>query len=134
MNEDRVLASSHGQFVLRKWDGTNRSGMEPVCDKVLVLVDPAVQKTRGGIIMTDANVETQTLASTTGILVSVGPQAFVYDSERIVRWEGERPPAGTRVYFERYAGQEYTSVDGKMYRIMKDRQIGGMQVPVEAAT
>ena len=124
MNEDRVLASSHGQFVLRNWDGTNRSGMEPVCDKVLVLVDPAVQKTRGGIIMTDANVETQTLASTTGILVSVGPQAFVWDSDRTTKWEGEKPEPGVRVYFQRYAGQEYAGDDGELYRVMQDRSIG----------
>lgn len=132
--QDRILATQHGQFEMAEWNGCNESGIIPLCDKVLVLVDKAVEKTRGGVIISEVSAEVQTLASTTGVMIAVGPQAFVYDSERIVRWEGERPPAGTRVYFERYAGQEYTSVDGKMYRIMKDRQIGGMQVPVEAAT
>ena len=129
--KDRILSTEHGQFEMADWNGRNDSGIMPLCDKVLVLVDKAMEKTRGGIVIPGASAETQTLGSTTGVMVAIGPQAFVYDSERIVRWEGEKPPAGSRIFFERYAGQEYTGVDGKMYRLMKDRQIGGVEIPVE---
>jgi co-chaperonin GroES (HSP10) len=125
---ERLLKTLHGQFVMREWDGHNRSGIEPVCDKVLVLVDPAAAKTSGGIIMTETVNEQQTLASTTGLLVAVGPQAFAYDSRRLTHWEGERPKRGMRVFFERYAGQDYNGSDGNLYRIMQDTSIGGYSV------
>jgi co-chaperonin GroES (HSP10) len=125
MNEDRVLKTEHGHFELSAWPGKNLSGIEPLCDKVLVLVDNAMDKTRGGIIITEVAAGTQTLSSCTGILVAVGPQAFLWDSDRSTRWEGERPAAGLRVVFTKYAGLEYPGLDGRLYRLMQDRQIGG---------
>ena len=134
MQEDRVLVTEHGHFVLRAWDGANGSGITPLSDKVLVLVDEALEATRGGIIITDQAKGTQTLASTSGILVAVGPQAFVWDSDRAAKWEGERPAAGLRVLFQRYAGQEYTGKDGRLYRLIQDRQIGGSMGMAEVET
>jgi hypothetical protein len=32
-----------------------------------------------------------------------------------------------RVCFERFGGQEYTGTDGRLYRLMQDRAIGGTQ-------
>ena len=131
--KDRILSTKHGQFEMAAWNGRNESGIVPLCDKVLVLVDEAVEKTRGGIVLTATSAEVNTLGSVTGCLIAIGPLAFMYDSDRIVRWEGERPQPGARVYFEKYAGQEYEGLDGKMYRVMKDRQIGGLQVLPESA-
>jgi co-chaperonin GroES (HSP10) len=62
--------------------------------------------------------------------VAVGEQAFAYDTRRLVYWEGERPKAGSRVWFQKYAGFEYTGHDGLMYRVMEDRQIAAMDIPV----
>lgn len=129
--EQRILSTHHGQYELAPWDGRNLSGIGPLCDKVLVLVDTAMGTTTGGIIITDSLQENQTLASTTGLLVAVGPQAFAYDSDRTVKWEGERPQPGSRVYFQKYAGQEYTGLDGLLYRLMADRSVAGMAIPSE---
>lgn len=130
MKEGRILKTRHGTFDLAPWNGLNESGIEPLCDKVLVRVDAALAKV-GSIHITDQSADQQTLASTTGLLVAVGPQAFVWNSDRTVRWEGERPAAGTRVCFERYAGQEYYGVDGVLYRVMDDRSIGAAHIVQE---
>jgi co-chaperonin GroES (HSP10) len=76
-------------------------------------------------MLTDQTSDTQTLSSTTGILVAVGDQAFVWDSDRATRWEGDKPKAGARVCFQRYSGQEYFGLDGQLYRVLQDRSIGG---------
>lgn len=125
MNEDRVLATEHGHYDLRAWDGLNRSGITPLSDKVLVLCDEGMSTSRGGLIITDQSVARQTLASTTGIAVAMGPMAFLWDADRSFEWKGERPEPGMRIMFQRFAGQEYTGKDGRLYRLIQDRQIGG---------
>jgi chaperonin GroES len=121
---ERTIATARGIYKMADWDGVNRSGGRPVCDTVLVLVDEAVTKTAGGIFTTDATQEQVSLSSCTGVIVAIGPQAFAYDSDRLVKWEGERPAVGQRVWFQRYAGQEHYGLDGRLYRIMQDRTIG----------
>jgi chaperonin GroES len=125
-----VLTTQYGMYELAAFDGVNRSGLQPLCDKVLVLCDEATTETEGGIIITDQSQEKTTLAAITGVLIACGPQAFAYDSHRLVHWEGDRPKPGNRVYFQRYAGFEYWGRDGRMYRIMEDRQIAAIEIPV----
>lgn len=131
---ERILKTRHGTFALAGWNGRNESGIEPLCDKVLVRVDAAMSRTSGGIIITDDTSERQTLSSTTGVLVALGPQAFTWNTDRTVRWEGGRPEPGIRVCFARYAGQEYDGFDGAMYRVMEDRSIAGTQGMAERDT
>ena len=90
-----------GRFNIVAWSGRNTSGLRALCDKVIVLPDQAAE-TVGSIIIPDEIKANIGLAATTGILVSVGPQAFAYNSRRTVYWEGERPKAGDRVYFQKY--------------------------------
>lgn len=123
--EDRFIETTqYGSYVLAPWTGTNTAGFRPVCDRVLVLPDQAMDMTAGGIIIPDMVQDTLGAAAMTGILVAIGPQAFAYDSERLVRWEGERPQPGTRVWFQKFAGQEYQGRDGLLYRCMQDKLIG----------
>jgi co-chaperonin GroES (HSP10) len=103
----------------------NRSGIEPLCDKVLVLVDPAENMTQGGIEIPGSIVDQHSVASTTGIIVAAGQQAFNWDSDRVHQWTGDKPGPGTRVVFEKYGGQEYSGIDGRIYRLMQDRTVGG---------
>lgn len=131
--EDRILTTQFGQYSLAAWDGVNRSGIRALCDKVLVLCDEAVDVTRGGVVMAEVTQENQKLAATSGVLVSVGPQAFAYDSNRLVHWEGERPQPGARVFFVKYAGQEYMGLDRRLYRMMEDRSVAGMEEAPPAA-
>lgn len=127
---DRLLTTQHGQYEWATYDGVNRSGLMPLCDKVLVLCDGAAPKTSGGIILTDDSQEKTGLSATTGVIIATGPQAFAYDSHRLVHWEGERPAPGNRVYFQKYAGFEYYGQDGRLYRIMEDRSIAAIEIPV----
>lgn len=122
--EDRILKTSQGAFEMMQWDGVNASGIDPLADKVVVRVDAALAKV-GSIIITDGQAERQTLSSTTGLVVAVGPQAFRWSANRAEPWEGDRPEPGARVCFLRYAGQEYTGLDGVLYRVMEDRSIAG---------
>lgn len=125
--EDRVLDTQFGSYLRGEWTGLNLSGIQPLCDKVLVLPDEAAPQV-GSIVMPDQVQDNQGAAATTGILVARGPQAFAYDTGRFVKWEGERPEPGCRVFFQKYSGQEYMGVDGRMYRLMEDRSIAGMEI------
>ena len=129
--EERFILTQFGAFDKVEWSGTNTSGIRALCDKVLVLPDQAPDVTAGGIVMPDEIKGRQGTAATTGVLVSVGPQAFAYDSQRLVHWVGDRPKAGDRVYFMKYAGQEHTGRDGLLYRVMEDRSIAGVEEPLE---
>lgn len=124
--EDRFIDTSTTFFMDAAWDGANHSGMRPVCDKVLILPDH-VPDMVAGMIMPDEVKDSKGAASMTGVIIACGPQAFAYDSDRLVRWEGERPTPGDRVWFVKYAGQEYQGRDGLTYRIMQDRAIAAME-------
>jgi chaperonin GroES len=121
--EDRFIPTQFGSYGMVQWTGRNESGIRAYCDKVIVLPDQVPGMTEGGIIIADSIKDTMGAAATTGILVSVGPQAFAYDSMRAVHWTGDRPQPGDRVYFQKYAGQIHTGRDGLEYRIMEDRSI-----------
>lgn len=117
-----------GQYDLVPWSGRNDSGIQPLCDKVLVMPDQASGMV-GNVIIPDTVLEHIGAAAMTGVLVAVGDQAFAYDSRRLVRWEGKRPEPGVRVWFQKYAGEEYTGKDGLLYRVMEDRSLAGFEIP-----
>ena len=119
--------TSVGQYDLVVWDGTNGFGFDPVCDKVLILPDQP-SGIVGSVIIPDTIQENIGAAATSGVLVAIGDQAFAYDSRRLVLWAGRRPQIGSRVLFQKYAGEEYTGKDGLLYRIMDDRAIGGIEI------
>lgn len=127
-----TIRTQHGTFEVIPWPGYNTSGIMALCDTVIVLPDQVPDSVRG-IILPDQVKETTGFAATTGVLVSVGPQAFAYDSERLVKWQGQRPKAGDRIYFEKYAGQAHFGRDGVLYRLMQDRAVGALEM-TEAQT
>jgi chaperonin GroES len=125
--EDRTFVTRRGVYERAPWDGINHSGLRPLCDMVLVQVDGGAERTSGGIMVADQTKETTSLGSTTGVLIQCGPQAFAYDADRLVRWEGDRPKPGDRVWFQRYAGQEHYGVDGELYRLMRDSVVAAVE-------
>lgn len=134
--QPRTLATDRGSYELATWDGVNRSGIRPVNDHVLVLVDNAAAVTPGKIIIPDETQKTIGLGSTTGLIIAVGAFAFLYSADRMLKISPEhQPKAGQRVWYTRYAGQEYYGYDGKLYRVMSDRAIAGVEDPesVDAA-
>lgn len=109
------------------YDGANRSGYEPMDDNILVKMDVA-SATTGGILLTDDAREKHTLASETGVIIAVGPAAFVWNSGGTQRWVGETPGPGDRIYTSKYAGQVLQGDDREVYRVMDSRSIGARKV------
>lgn len=110
------------------WDGANTSGIKPMGDAILILPDQPQAKTSGGIYLSDNEVERRAYSAETGVIVAVGDGAWAWNADRTRKYEGERPSPGTRVYFERYSGQLPHGIDGLIYRLMTDKQIGGIEI------
>jgi chaperonin GroES len=126
MMEGRIITGDHREFVLAGWDGANHSGFDPLDDKVLVLMDEHVEVTSGGLTLPAQVVERQSAAGETGLIVALGPAAFVWNDEATRDWSGRKPEPGDRVYVEKYAGQLLQGADGKTYRLMSQRCVGAV--------
>lgn len=126
MLEGRLITGDQREFVLAAWDGANRSGYDPLDDKVLVLMDEHAEVTSGGIALPQPVVDRQSAAGETGIVVALGPAAFVWNDEATRVWKGRKPEPGDRVYVERYAGQLLQGADGRVYRLMSQRCVGAV--------
>ena len=122
----RVMTADHQEFVLGEWDGVNRSGWDALDDRVIILMEEHVDRTSGGVIIPDSIVERQTLSSEHGILVSIGPGAFVRSDDATRIWAGRTPQVGDRVAIERYSGQLLNGNDGRKYRLMSQRCVGAV--------
>lgn len=125
--ETRLLKTMLGQYVAAQWDGVDRSGWIPVGDNVAVMPDKPAEQTAGGIIISDQQKERTMFAAETGVLISLGDDAFTWNSDRSRRFEGERPQPGMRVVFKRYSGVTYYGDDGNVYWIMSDHCIGAIR-------
>jgi co-chaperonin GroES (HSP10) len=119
---DSKVKTELGEYDIIGWNGKNESGYRPVGDRVLVMPDQASND--GLIRLPDDVVERIALAAETGVIVSLGDEAFKWNSDRSRQFEGEKPAVGTRVYFERYAGGKVLGRDGKWYRCLDDKCIG----------
>ncbi len=104
--------------------GKTAAGWEPVTDCVLVLPDTPLRKTTGGLIVPDAVADRHAMAAESGILVAVGPDAFIWNSDRTRRLEGtERPAPGCGVVFNRYSGINWAGDDRQLYYILVDHSV-----------
>lgn len=128
MQTSRLLTSDAREYIMGEWDGENRSGFQPLDDKVLVLMDEHSDRV-GSIQVTDEMRERHNLAGETGLVVAIGPAAFVWDDEGVRAWTGRKPHPGDRVYCERYAGQLLQGADSRQYRLMSQRCIGAVAIP-----
>jgi len=117
----------------------NESGVNPVLERVLVKPDDIEEVTEGGIYIPDQVAERHEQAQATGIVVALGPDAYIDSREVIsrlvdgsmrvveIRESGPNrehtPKLGDRVVFAKYGGLEVMGEDGIKYRIMNDRDI-----------
>lgn len=129
MMEGRLITGEHKEYAMPAWDGANRSGWQPLDDKVLVLMDEHVELTSGGIMIPGTAQERMNLAGETGIVVALGPVAFVWNDDLTRKWQGRAPEPGERVYVERYAGALIQGIDGRAYRLMSQRCVGALALP-----
>lgn len=131
LRERFLRTADQREYLMGVWDGVNRSGCQPLDDKVLVLMDEHAETTKGGIHITQQARERQNMASETGVVIALGEAAFRWNDEATRAWTGRKPKPGDRCFVERYAGQLLQGEDGKMYRLMSQKCLGGIAIPAE---
>ena len=87
--------------------------------RLLILPFKHKEKTKGGILITDNVLERAQVASTCGLVLSVGPHAYG-DKERYP--EGPWCKKGDWVIFARYAGSRI-KIDGGEVRLLNDDEV-----------
>jgi co-chaperonin GroES (HSP10) len=122
----KVLNVQRVEYIPAPWFGENRSGCEPIGDRVLIQPDIAAGSA-GSIKFTDEMVDRMQLSASSGVIVACGEDAFAWNSDRTRPFSGYRPKAGDRVHFEKYAGKEIVGDDGVKYRLCDDKAIGGVK-------
>jgi|ERR1700674_344123 len=93
------------------------SKWKPCGNKILVLMDPVEEVTKGGIVIPGTKTERDAMGQMVGTVVAVGSCAW---ADQPAPWAR----VGDRVKFAKYAGflhQEEGSTD--MYRVMHDLDI-----------
>lgn len=101
----------------------NTSGISPTEYNVIVKVMEIEEKSKGGIILADDTKARRQAMATRAELVAVSPLAFTYEN-----WpEGSVPPkVGDTVIITKAAGVEVEGLDGKVYKMLKDKDIGAV--------
>jgi len=125
--QPRVIRAYQADFVPQDFDGTNKSGVRPVGDRVILLPDQPADQSAGGLFLTDDMQERLRLSAISGTIVELGDDAFAWNSDRTRPFTGVKPKPGDRVYFEKFAGSEVNGDDGKIYRICDDKCIGAVR-------
>jgi len=87
--------------------------------RILVLPFKIKDKTKGGILITDDVIERSQVASTCGLVLKVGPDAYK-DKERYP--QGPWCKEGSWVVFARYAGSRM-KIDGGEVRLLNDDEV-----------
>lgn len=133
MKTKKIIKRGIYEYGLVQWDGENNSGIAPIDDSVLVLVDVALAKTLGGVDIDPNTVSKQQMMCDTGVVVAMGGGAFVWSSDRTRTFGGDRPLVGDRIIFERYAGRDAPGNDEGYYRIMTDKCVFATFTPLVVA-
>lgn len=102
---------------------TNTSGISPTEYNVLVKIEEIEETTAGGIILSDETKDRKQAFATTAVILDISPLAFSYE-----RWpEGSRSPQiGDRVVITKAAGVMVEGLDGKDYKLIKDKDVGAV--------
>lgn len=127
-----LIQGMQAEYVPEFWPGENTSGLRPFGKNLLVRMDVTAKQTSGGIYLVDEMLERMDMASVTGCIYAIGPEAFrQFDDGH--PWRGDAPQVGERVYTEKYAGQIARGKDGGLYRIMDYRAIAAGYLTAEDA-
>jgi len=100
---------------------SNKSGITPVRDLILVLPEEEVETEHGLIKIPEFVKQREAAAQVFGILVQMGEDAFKYEEKQF----GTSPDleAGMRVMFAKYGGIVVKGKDGINYRLIRDDDI-----------
>ena len=118
----------------------NSSGVIPKGDRVLVRPDVIEKTTPGGILLPEHELDKHQAAQMAGILVAVGPDAWVHTrtttrrlidgqmkvvEEKVTGYSEPFAEVGERVCFAQYNGRNFEGEDGETYRLLNDEDITG---------
>ena len=95
---------------------------QPTGYRILVRPLPAVEKTKGGIILTDRNKEDQTYLNSVGQVIAMGSECY---SDRKKPW----CKINDWVVFGRYAGAKISVQKVKMVIVNDDEVLGTLESP-----
>ena len=95
---------------------------QPVGYRVLVRPRGVIEKTKGGIYLTDSNKETQSYLNSVGQVIAMGPECY---SDRKKPW----CKVGDHVVFGRYAGAKVSVQNVKMVIINDDEVLATLDNP-----
>lgn len=91
-------------------------------NRVLVATAPHLERTAGGIIMTDKTISEERFQGKTGLVLKLGETAFKYDGS--FEWVGDAPVAGEWVFYRTPDSWE-CGVNGVSCRVIRDENIIG---------
>ena len=127
----KLIKGLQAEFVPAEWSGTNTSGLIVYGKNVLVRMDECGDVSSGGVALPMDLIDRMTEAAETGCIYSLGPEAF-HLFEDGVRWTGDKPKPGDRVYLEKFSGLLARGKDGGVYRIMDYRCVAaGLEPDLE---
>ena len=94
----------------------NDTGSAPVEFRCVIRLDPAEEKTIGGIIIPDDRRDRSQMAATRATLLACGGNAFQ-------DWKGLIPAPGDRIEVSKYAGVTREADPTDLVRIIQDKEI-----------
>lgn len=106
-----------------------KPGMKPLEFNVLVLPRVIQRQRASGIFVPENAAAREEEGGDEGLLIAISPLAF---NEADFPNPEAIPSVGQHVMFARYAGKSFVGADGRVYRVMKDKEILGVRT--EAAT
>jgi len=99
------------------------SGINPTEYNVLVEPEKVEESSRGGVLLAASTLDRKQAFAIRGKLMAVSPLAFSYE----VWPEGtRRPQIGDTVIMTKAAGVIVEGLDGKEYRLLKDKDIAAV--------
>ena len=108
---------------LPKVEETN-PGMKPLEFNCLVLPRVIQRQRASGIYVPENTAQREEEGGDEGLLVAISPLAF---NEADFPMAEAIPTVGQHVMFARYAGKSFVGADGRVYRVMKDKEILGIR-------
>ena len=111
-------------YLKGKIEDKKEQNKQPALDKVPKAVGwriphKGIDKTKGGLLLTDKAIEEQQLTTNVGLILNMGPDAY---SDKTKFPNGPWCKKGDWVVFARYAGSR-VKIDGGEIRILNDDEI-----------
>lgn len=101
-----------------------KPGISPMEFNCLILPRQIERVRKSGIIIAEGAASREEEAGDEGLLVSISPLAF---NEQDFPDRAAVPEVGQHVMFARYAGKSFVGADGRIYRLMKDKEVLGVR-------